>query len=38
MADTQGLEVQQEPVGKRITVRITLLDDPGGHVSGRHPQ
>ncbi|MCW8103690.1 ATP-binding protein [Streptomyces tauricus] len=38
MAVAQGFEVQQEPVGKRITVRIALLDDPGGNVSGRHPQ
>ncbi|MGN9816348.1 ATP-binding protein [Streptomyces sp. SD11] len=38
MAVVQGFEVRQEPVGKRITVRIALLDDPGGHVSGRRPQ
>lgn len=38
MAVAQGFEVQQEPVGKRVTVRIALLDDPGGAVSGRHPQ
>ncbi|WAU81451.1 ATP-binding protein [Streptomyces sp. Qhu-G9] len=38
MAVTQGFAVQQEPVGKRITARIALLDDPNGHVSGRRPQ
>ncbi|MGN9822143.1 ATP-binding protein, partial [Streptomyces sp. SD11] len=38
MAVAQGFEAQQEPVGKRITVRIALLDDPDGNVSGRHPQ
>ncbi|MET9563785.1 ATP-binding protein [Streptomyces tauricus] len=38
MAVAQGFEVQRQPVGKRVTVRIALLDDPGGHVSGRRPQ
>ncbi|KUN40449.1 regulator [Streptomyces longwoodensis] len=38
MAVAQGFEVQMEPVGKRITVRIALLDDPGGAVTGRRPQ
>ncbi|MFE9680761.1 ATP-binding protein [Streptomyces sp. NPDC006285] len=38
MAVAQGFEVKREPVGKRITVRIALLDDPGGNVSGRHPE
>ncbi|MFE2263148.1 ATP-binding protein [Streptomyces griseosporeus] len=38
MAVAQGFEVQREPVGKRITVRIALLDDPGGAVAGRSPQ
>ncbi|MFI8193783.1 ATP-binding protein [Streptomyces sp. NPDC085946] len=28
MAVAEGFEVQREPVGKRITVRIALLDDP----------
>ncbi|MFH9403884.1 ATP-binding protein [Streptomyces sp. NPDC017638] len=37
MAVAQGFEVQREPVGKRITVRIALLDDPGGSLAGRHP-
>jgi hypothetical protein len=38
MMVAQGFEVQMEPVGKRITVRIALLDDPGGAVTGRRPQ
>ncbi|MGW0570746.1 ATP-binding protein [Streptomyces tauricus] len=38
MAVAQGFEAQRQPVGKRVTVRIALLDDPGGHVSGRRPQ
>ncbi len=38
MAVAQGFEVQREPVGKRITARIALPDDPGGGVSGRRPQ
>ncbi|MEU1940463.1 ATP-binding protein [Streptomyces coeruleorubidus] len=38
MAVAQGFEVQREPVGKRITVRIALLDDLGGGVTGRRPQ
>ncbi|MFC9289142.1 ATP-binding protein [Streptomyces sp. NPDC057052] len=37
MAVAQGFEVQREPVGKRITVRLALLDDPGGDIAGRHP-
>ncbi|MFJ8596932.1 ATP-binding protein [Streptomyces sp. NPDC093598] len=37
MAVAQGFEVQREPVGKRITVRIALLDDPGGAITGRSP-
>jgi anti-sigma regulatory factor (Ser/Thr protein kinase) len=37
MAVAQGFEVQREPVGKRITTRIALPDDPGGHVTGRRP-
>ncbi|WP_418080525.1 ATP-binding protein [Streptomyces ambofaciens] len=35
MAVAQGFEARREPVGKRITVRIALFDDPGGAVSGR---
>ncbi|WP_333773478.1 ATP-binding protein [Streptomyces sp. IBSBF 3136] len=37
MAVAQGFEVQRELVGKRITARIALADDPGGAVSGRPP-
>ncbi|WP_432119816.1 ATP-binding protein [Streptomyces sp. bgisy032] len=37
MAVAQGFEVQREPVGKRITARIALLDDPGGDIAGRNP-
>ncbi|MFI8194740.1 ATP-binding protein [Streptomyces sp. NPDC085946] len=37
MAVAQGFEVQREPVGKRITARIALLDDPGGAVAGHRP-
>ncbi|MEW2259835.1 hypothetical protein [Streptomyces sp. NPDC047869] len=37
MADAQGFEAQQEPVGKRITARMALLDDPDGSVAGRRP-
>ncbi|MEU3513183.1 ATP-binding protein [Streptomyces longwoodensis] len=38
MAVAQGYGVQVEPVGKRITVRIALLDDPTGALTGRPPQ
>ncbi|MFC8194395.1 ATP-binding protein [Streptomyces sp. NPDC060006] len=38
MAVAQGFEVQREPVGKRITARIALLDDPDGDLGGRRPQ
>ncbi|MFF2205503.1 ATP-binding protein [Streptomyces sp. NPDC058145] len=37
IAVCQGFEAQREPVGKRITARIALLDDPGGAVAGRRP-
>ncbi|MFJ3811236.1 ATP-binding protein [Streptomyces sp. NPDC090073] len=37
MAVCQGSELQREPVGKRITARVALLDDPGGAVAGRRP-
>jgi hypothetical protein len=30
--------VQREPVGKRVTARIALPDDPDGAASGRRPQ
>ncbi|MFF9813560.1 ATP-binding protein [Streptomyces sp. NPDC014006] len=35
MAVTQGLEVQRERAGKRVTARIALPDDPGGDLGGR---
>ncbi len=38
MAVAQGFEAQREPVGKRITARIALPDDPGGDITGRRPQ
>ncbi|WP_333772471.1 ATP-binding protein [Streptomyces sp. IBSBF 3136] len=38
MAVAQGFEAQREPVGKRITARIALADDPGGAVTGLPPQ
>ena len=37
MAVAEGFEGQREPVGKRITARIALADDPGGAVCGRRP-
>ncbi len=37
MAVAQGFEAQREPVGKRITARIALMDDPGGAVAGHRP-
>ncbi|GAA3048431.1 ATP-binding protein [Streptomyces glomeratus] len=37
MAVSQGFEAQREPVGKRITARIALIDDPGGELAGRRP-
>jgi hypothetical protein len=38
MAISQGFEAQREPVGKRITARIALPDEPGGAITGRRPQ
>ncbi|MER5374930.1 ATP-binding protein [Streptomyces sp. NPDC002553] len=38
MAVAQSYEVRREPVGKRITARIALPDDPGGDIAGRRPQ
>ncbi|GAA5707291.1 hypothetical protein Save01_08154 [Streptomyces avermitilis] len=35
LAVAQSFEVQREPLGKRITARITLADNPGGDVTGR---
>ncbi|MFE9622967.1 ATP-binding protein [Streptomyces sp. NPDC006527] len=37
MAVAQSFEVVREPVGKRITARIALPDDPGGSIAGRPP-
>ncbi|MFJ5535251.1 ATP-binding protein [Streptomyces sp. NPDC093261] len=37
MALAQGFEVVREPVGKRITARLALPDDPGGGIAGRLP-
>jgi anti-sigma regulatory factor (Ser/Thr protein kinase) len=37
MAVAQGFEAQREPVGKRITARLALLDDPNGAVAGCLP-
>ncbi|MER8006744.1 MULTISPECIES: ATP-binding protein [unclassified Streptomyces] len=37
MAVAQGFEAQREPVGKRITARLALADDPGGALTGRRP-
>jgi anti-sigma regulatory factor (Ser/Thr protein kinase) len=34
-AVSEDLSVRQEPVGKRITARITLEDDPGTDATGR---
>ncbi|MEU9369222.1 ATP-binding protein [Streptomyces avermitilis] len=37
LAVAQHFEVQRESLGKRITARIALADDPGGDVTGRRP-
>lgn len=37
MTVAQAFEVQRQPVGKSVTVRIALPDDPGGDVAGRLP-
>jgi hypothetical protein len=37
MAVVQGFDVQREPVGKRITLRLALADDPGSALNGRPP-
>ncbi|WP_190201768.1 ATP-binding protein [Streptomyces djakartensis] len=37
MAVAQGFEARREPVGKRVTARIALLDDPAGGFAGRRP-
>jgi anti-sigma regulatory factor (Ser/Thr protein kinase) len=35
MAVCRSFEIRREPVGKRVTARIMLADDPGGHPAGR---
>ncbi|GGW58628.1 hypothetical protein GCM10010503_39640 [Streptomyces lucensis JCM 4490] len=37
MAIAQSFEAHREAVGKRITARITLADDPGGVIAGHRP-
>ncbi|MFK8906534.1 ATP-binding protein [Streptomyces sp. YS-3] len=37
MAVAQGFEARREPVGKRITARVALLDEPDGDESGPRP-
>ncbi|MEU0030893.1 ATP-binding protein [Streptomyces sp. NPDC006335] len=37
MAVAQGFQAQREPVGKRITARIALLDEPGSAIAGSRP-
>ncbi|MFI2511727.1 ATP-binding protein [Streptomyces sp. NPDC018972] len=37
MAVAQGFEARREPVGKRITARLALADDPGGALTGHPP-
>ncbi|KOT30639.1 regulator [Streptomyces caelestis] len=37
MAVCQGFAAQREPVGKSITARIALLDEPAGALAGRQP-
>ncbi|MFI8303871.1 ATP-binding protein [Streptomyces sp. NPDC085927] len=37
MAVVQSLAVQREPVGKRVTARIALLDDPVGSIAEPEP-
>ncbi|MFE9118926.1 ATP-binding protein [Streptomyces sp. NPDC007172] len=34
MGVCRSFEVSREPVGKRVTTRIALSDDPGGHPAG----
>ncbi|MER6135492.1 ATP-binding protein [Streptomyces sp. NPDC001815] len=38
MAVAQAFAVQRETVGKRITARLALQDDPDGGIGGRSPQ
>ncbi|QTD95846.1 Histidine kinase-, DNA gyrase B-, and HSP90-like ATPase [Streptomyces cyanogenus] len=37
MAVSQGFAAQREPVGKRVTSRLALADDPGDALHGRQP-
>ncbi|MFF8596444.1 ATP-binding protein [Streptomyces sp. NPDC015220] len=37
MAVAREFRAQREPVGKRITVRLALVDGPSGAVSGHRP-
>ncbi|MFF9607726.1 carbonic anhydrase [Streptomyces sp. NPDC014684] len=37
MAVVQGFDARREPVGKRITARLALADDPGGAITGHRP-
>lgn len=37
MAVARGFEARREPVGKRITARLALADDPGEALTGRQP-
>ncbi|MBM9623878.1 ATP-binding protein [Streptomyces zhihengii] len=37
MSVAQAFEAQRQPVGKSITARIALPDDPGGALTGRLP-
>ncbi|MER7491769.1 ATP-binding protein [Streptomyces pharetrae CZA14] len=37
MAVAQSFEARREPVGKRVTARITLTDDPSGSHTGCPP-
>ncbi|MGW1963543.1 ATP-binding protein [Streptomyces sp. NPDC001935] len=37
IAVAQDFEAQREPVGKRITARLLLAEDPGGAAAGRRP-
>ncbi|MFE7836217.1 ATP-binding protein [Streptomyces sp. NPDC057474] len=36
-AVTEGLFIEQEPVGKRVTARIALADPPAGDATARRP-
>jgi hypothetical protein len=38
MAVAEGFGAQREPVGKRITARIALAEEPSGACAGHRPQ